>query len=91
MERAKLALTILSIELRNARSRQRSRLKRKDTQSLAIENVLIEMGCHARKLRFYIKRMEKLEGREQESRKLSRDKRDKMPGLNRRMTGTLGK
>lgn len=91
MERVQLALTLLSIELRNAKSRQRERIKRQDIQSLAVENLLSELSQGLRTSRKLWKKLAKFEGIEWDSRKLDKPAKRKTPGVNRRLTGTYGK
>lgn len=69
--RSSLALELLSRDLKNARSRQRARLKRdtNNTQSLEIDSLLYWMIPYLKALKDGIKELEKLENREQQQRK----------------------
>lgn len=86
-----MALTILSLETRNASVRQRKRLKRKDVQSLAIENELSKVKIALHTLRKGWNRIEKFENLERKGRKLDKPAIDKRPGQNIRYSGTYGK
>lgn len=67
----KLALELLSHELKNAKSRQRARLKRttNNTQSLEISDSIYLIKRDLICLKKSIKLLEKLEAKEQEQRK----------------------
>ncbi len=91
MERANLALVILSIEVKNAGARQRARMRRLGTQSLSVDGLLHQIRGSLKNLRVQVKRLDRLEERERLARKQDKPARDKLAGVNRKLTGTFGK
>lgn len=90
MEHAKLALTILAIDLRNARNRnQRTRCRHGSKYALVATNTLVELTYHLKRLRTEVNRLERIEKAEMKYRK---DGLRKARGnRNQRLTGTYGK
>jgi len=91
MERANLALVILSIEMKNAGSRQRSRLRKMGVQSLAVDQILHNLRLSMQTLRKNVKKLERLEEREHAAKRMDRPARNKLAGVNMNLTGTFGK
>lgn len=86
MNRAKFGLDLITLDIKAAKSRQRLRLKQNRTQAKAIDDELYFINPALKVLRECIKRLEKLEKREAEQRKIRRNE-----GGRNSMVGTYGK
>lgn len=89
-ERIRIGLGLVRGGLRNARTRNRVRVRDARLQSKAIDTALDEAAHHLRKLSVYIKRVQSLEAREQKAKELEKRRRS-IAGQNTRLTGTVGK
>lgn len=65
MNRAKYGLDLIALDLKNARARQRLRLKKQKTQSLEIDKVLRFITINLRMLRRDTRKLEQLEKKEE--------------------------
>jgi len=85
--RLKIGLDLIQMDLRNARDRNRERLRRNDIQGLNIETSLGNAFIFFRLLKKNIRDVEKLENKEKETKR----KRNNSGGQNMNLTGTYGK
>jgi hypothetical protein len=90
MKRVELGLLLIGLDLKNARSRQKFRLKQERLEALAIDETLSLATMHLRELKSALRKLQKLEKIEskikQDDRKPKRE-----AGLNLRLLGTYGK
>ncbi len=85
--RLRIGLDLIQMDLRNARDRQRERIRRNGMQALNIQDLWWSANQDLRSLRRIFNKIEKLEAKEKETKK----KRNNSGGQNINLGGTYGK
>jgi hypothetical protein len=86
MQRAKIGLDLITLDLKNARSRNNLRMKQQRTQALMVNMILFEITRNIKELRKNIRNLEKYEWMEKDQKKIRRNE-----GGRNLMVATYGK